>query len=83
MLKTKKGVHLKKVCTLFFCIYMYQNLNSMQKRNISKLLAFAMLVCACVAFAMHLCSYANFCMYADIAFRVLLLTYLLFDMKVK
>lgn len=51
--------------------------------NKRKLLAIAMFLFACIAFVMHLCDYADFCAYADMIFRTLLLIYLLLYMKVK
>lgn len=51
--------------------------------NKKKLLAVFMFLFACTAFIMHLCGCADFCVYADMAFRMLLLFYLLLYMKVK
>lgn len=48
-----------------------------------KLLAIAMFVFACIAFVMNLLDCADFCAYADMIFRTLLLVYLLFYMKGK
>ena len=48
-----------------------------------KILAIFMFVFACIAFVMQICNYADFCAYADMIFRTLLLIYLLLYMKVK